>query len=318
MNDASASAAVDFSRCGIGLVGLGGYEPDAARLERACANLAARRGSVRVEPAPAARQQRFAGSDQARVAALQALLDDDQVGLVMAVRGGYGMSRLLELIDFETVASHIRAGRKRFVGHSDFTAFHLALLATTGAVSFAGPMASYDFGGHGPAFALSDFTLRHFDAVMARPTHHVAFPASGPVLDASGTLWGGNLALVCSLLGTPWMPAIDGGILFIEDIGEQPYRIERLLLQLHHAGVLARQQAVLVGDFAGQTPTDYDQGFDVDALIDYLRQRTGVPFITGLPFGHCPDKLTLPVGGQCALEMDGTGCTLTLADYAGR
>lgn len=288
---------------GVGFLGLGGYEADPARLARAAAYFEGRGQPVTIAPAAAARQQRFAGDDATRLAALRQLLDAPDIGLVMALRGGYGLSRLLPALDFAAIAAAIRAGRKHFVGHSDFTAFHLALYATTGAPSLAGPMASYDFGGHGPDHALSAYTLEHFAALLDGTGHAVSFAADGPALAARGTLWGGNLAMLCSLLGTPWMPRVPGGILFLEDIGEQPYRIERMLLQLLHAGILDAQRAILLGDFANQQPTPYDAGFDLAAVVASLRARTRVPLVTGLPFGHIPDKLTLPVGGQAELRV---------------
>ncbi len=298
---------------GVGLLGIAGYEADTARVQRAVQFFEQRGHAVTLAPADSARHLRFAGTDAVRLAALQQLLDDPNIGLIMALRGGYGMSRLLEQIDFAAIGAAVKAGRKRFVGHSDFTAFQLALLARTGAVSFAGPMASYDFGGHGSQHQLSSYTVEHFDALMNGCEHVVEFAAAGPALQAEGQLWGGNLALVCSLLGTPWMPQIRGGILFLEDIGEQPYRIERMLLQLHHSGVLAQQQAVLLGDFAQQQPSAYDNGYDFAAVVDYLRQRVSVPILTGLPFGHCPDKLTLPVGGQARVTHAAGRCRLELS-----
>jgi len=205
---------IDFNTCGIGLLGLSGYEADAARLERALTNLTRQRPYWRVAPEPGAQFQRFAATDRERVNALETLMADPQVGLIMAVRGGYGLSRLLPALDFAAIAAGIRSGYKRYVGHSDFTAFHLALYARTGAVSFAGPMASYDFGGHGPAHALSDYTVRHFTALMAQGTHHVSFPAAGPRCATDGTLWGGNLALcnccmpACCNASVPYWSAI--------------------------------------------------------------------------------------------------------------
>ena len=300
----------------LGLLGLSGYEADTERLARAVAHLAAAGVTVRQLPPPGAHFQRFAASDAERVAALRALADDPAIRSIMAVRGGYGASRLLPAIDFAALGALVRAGRKRFIGHSDFTAFHLGLLTQGGATSFAGPMAAYDFGGHGEDQGLSAFTIAHLQAVLEGPDHRVEFAADGPDLDVAGTLWGGNLSLVCSLVGTPWLPDIAGGVLFVEDIGEQPYRIERMLLHLHHAGVLARQAAILVGDFALQQPTAYDIGFDVAAVVAQLRAVCATPIITGLPFGHIPDKLTLPVGGRAALRMRAGLCRLTLSDYA--
>jgi muramoyltetrapeptide carboxypeptidase len=117
--------------------------------------------------------------------------------------------------------------------------------------------------------------------------------------------------MLTSLIGTPWMPSIDGGILFVEDINEQPYRIERMLLQLQQTGVLDRQRAVLCGDFSGFRVADYDNGYDLDAAFDYVRHITATPIVTGLPFGHEPKKLTLAVGAVADVKVAGGRCTLT-------
>jgi muramoyltetrapeptide carboxypeptidase len=117
-----------------------------------------------------------------------------------------------------------------------------------------------------------------------------------------GTLWGGNLTMLTSLLGTKWFPKVEGGILFLEDIGEHPYRLERMLLQLLQAGVLARQGAIMFGDFSGYQLAANDNGYSFDVVVQYIRQLTDTPVLTGLPFGHCRDKLTLPVGGVAEIE----------------
>ena len=125
----------------------------------------------------------------------------------------------------------------------------------------------------------------------------------GPDFAGEGTLWGGNLAMVAHLVGTPHLPRVDGGILFLEDIGEHPYRIERMLYQLHFAGVLARQRAVLLGSFNGYELGANDNGYDAAAMVAHVRARLCPHLFTGLPFGHAPEKLTLPVGGRCALDV---------------
>jgi muramoyltetrapeptide carboxypeptidase len=119
----------------------------------------------------------------------------------------------------------------------------------------------------------------------------------------TGTLWGGNLAMLASLAGTRWMPRIEGGLLFVEDIAEHPYRVERMLLQLLHAGVLDRQRALLLGEFTGWRPAPHDQGFDLATVADYISQRAGLPVIAGLPFGHVPRRAVLGVGRCYRLSL---------------
>ena len=162
----------------------------------------------------------------------------------------------------------------------------------------------------------SEFTWSRFWHCVTSPSLHVDVPAGGnPPLQAEGRLWGGNLAMLCHLVGTPWMPVVDGGILFVEDINEHPYRVERMLLQLAYAGVLERQQAIVLGDFSGYRLTDADHGYDFDSMLGYLRGRLGLPVLQGLPFGHTRDKLTLPVGADCVLRSDAAGFSLDLSGY---
>ena len=152
--------------------------------------------------------------------------------------------------------------------------------------------------------------------ILDAPRHEASFALDGPDGDCTGTLWGGNLAMVAHLLGTPYFPQVDGGILFVEDVGETPYRIERMLYQLHHAGVLARQRAILLGRFTEYALSDNDGGYDLAAAVSALRAVCATPIYTGLPFGHVPDKLTLPVGGRCDLAVrDGTA-GMVLSAYA--
>ena len=124
------------------------------------------------------------------------------------------------------------------------------------------------------------------------------------LLARQATLWGGNLALVASLLGTPWWPQVKGGVLFLEDVGEHPYRIERMLAQLLHAGVLARQKAIVLGQFTEYKLTPHDRGYSMAKVVDWLRSQLKVPVLTGLPFGHVPTKVLLPVGQPVDLLVE--------------
>lgn len=101
--------------------------------------------------------------------------------------------------------------------------------------------------------------------------------------------------MLTSLIGTPWLPAIRDGILVVEDINEHPFRVERMLLQLLHSGVLAAQKAVIFGSFTGSAPNDYDAGYDLPQVFDYLRQQLSLPLISGLDFGHEQRTVTLPL-----------------------
>lgn len=295
---------------GIAIVAPGGYAPDEAALARGIAMLEAQGCIVKNYYEPTAKYQRFGGTDAARIAQITDAAADPDIQIVMALRGSYGISRILPGLDFKQLA----ASRKLFVGYSDFTAFNMGLLAQAGAISFAGPMLCDDF----TREDLSQFTHRNFWQCLGSASHSVTVQAQGnPSLEASGTLWGGNLSMLTHLIGSPYFPRVEGGILFVEDVNEHPYRVERMMLQLLHAGALQGQKAILFGDFSKYRLSDYDNGYDFEAMLAFLRSHLPVPILTGLPFGHVPDKLTLPVGGQARVVSDGTSFQLAMSGYPG-
>lgn len=291
---------------GVGIYAPAGFALDPGVVDRAATRLAAMWEQVIVDPTCRTRRQRFAASDDERLAAVMRMVRDPRVDLAIPLRGGYGWTRLLPRLDFAQIA----AARKLWLGYSDFTAFQLAALTKAGMVTFAGPSLG-DWGAASP----SAFTFDHCFGVLDQPRYEVSCALDGPDLACAGTLWGGNLALVAHLCGTPYFPGVEGGILFLEDVGETPYRVERMLYQLHHAGVLARQRAVLLGQFTEYVLSDNDGGYDLDAAVAHVRDVCATPVLTGLPFGHVPDKLTLPVGGRCELMVRGGAATLVFSDY---
>jgi muramoyltetrapeptide carboxypeptidase len=253
-------------------------------------------------------EQRFAGDDDARVLAVSRAAASG-ADLVMLTRGGYGLTRILKRLPYKAIAASIKSGTQ-WVGHSDFTALQMSLLAKTGASSWAGPHACADFG----AKTMDDITLACFDD-MAQGRGEGAgwkLPASDldhlpkkALLAEHATLWGGNLSVLCSLVGTPYLPSVQGGVLFLEDVAEHPYRIERMLTQLLHAGVLAQQKAIVLGAFTDYKLTPHDKGFKLPTVVDWLRSQLKTPVLTGLPFGHVPTKLCLPVGKPVTLLREG-------------
>jgi muramoyltetrapeptide carboxypeptidase len=299
---------VTTSTIGVAIVAPSGCVPDPSAVARGIARLEAHGCRVYNYYDHGAIHQRFGGTEAARLAALYAAAEHPEVDIVMAVRGGYGLTRLMPDIDFARLA----AGGKLFVGYSDITALQMGLYARTGALSYAGPFLASDFGVPEP----DPFTLGQFWSCLAGPTHTIDESASGnPRVEACGTIWGGNLAMLASLLGTEWFPHFEDGILFVEDIAEHPYRVERMLLQLHQAGVLARQQALVLGDFSGYRLGPLDNGYDFEAMLDYLRKTLPIPVITGLSFGHIPRRVTIPFGAQATLVSDEAGFRLTMSGY---
>ena len=293
----------------IGVVAPSGYAADPVAFARELAHLRSLGHTVQDFSASGTRELRFAGTDEQRIAQLHAAARDPSIEIVIALRGGYGLSRLLPAIDLKLLADSVINGGKRWVGNSDFTVVQLALLSS-GAGTYAGPMICDDFSRED----LSDFTQQHFWQCMSQASVRVQLPVHGnPRVQTDGTLWGGNLTMLCSLLGTPWMPTIKNGILFIEDVNEHPYRVERMLLQLAQAGILDRQRAIVLGDFSGYKLTDYDNGYDFTQMLSYMRERLSLPILQGLPFGHMKDKVTLPVGAHCVLDSSEDSLSLMMS-----
>ena len=282
----------------------------AAKPVRLAARRLAKLGfDVALDDAALARHQRFGGDDDTRLAALHRVAAQAP-SIAMATRGGYGLTRLLDRIDWKRIATSVERGT-RWVGHSDFTALQLGLLAHARATTWAGPMACYDFGretgehGEKAIDAVDEVTRDCFVEAMSGELEAVGFrtEAGFDGLDVKGTLWGGNLCMVSSLLGTPHWPRIKGGVLFLEDVNEHPYRVERSLLQLQQAGVLDAQKAVLLGAFTDFRPSPLDRGYTLKSMLAQLRSVTRTPILTGLPFGHVPTKVTLPVGARVQLVV---------------
>lgn len=297
---------------GIAIVAPGGAAPDARALAAGIARLEQQGYLVHNYYDDERRHLRFGGTDAGRLAQLTAAAADPDVRIVIALRGSYGMSRLLPDIDFAAMA----ASGKLFVGYSDFTAFQMPLMKQTGRISFAGPMMCDDFVRDEP----DAYTMAQFWDCLRGPTHSVRGQvadgrADNPLVDVGGRLWGGNLAMMVSLLGTPYFHALDDGIVYIEDIAEHPYRVERMVLQLLYAGALDGQRALVLGDFSGYKLGALENGYDFETMLAYLRQRLPMPVLTGLPFGHIKRRATLPYGGMARLVSDARGFELTIGDY---
>lgn len=258
------------------------------------------------------REQRFAGTEAERLAdvnSLASLTTADTI--VMPVRGGYGASRLLENIDWQALTARQQHNPLLICGHSDFTAIQSGLLAHGNVITFSGPMLAANFG----AEEMNAFTEYHFWLALRNAQYTVEWQGQGPACQTEGTLWGGNLAMLISLIGTPWMPKIENGILVLEDINEHPFRVERMLLQLLDAGILNRQNAIVLGSFSGSTPNEYDAGYDLDAVYAFLRSRLSVPLITGLDFGHEQRTVTLPLGAHAVLKNTKETTQLTISGH---
>ena len=282
---------------------------DKAAFKRGMARLKKLGHEVELDADALSTHTRFAGDDATRLAAIhRAAGSGADVALIS--RGGYGLTRILPGIKYKQVAKAIAKGTQ-FVGLSDFTAFQNALLAKTGAVTWAGPALGEDFGADQP----DDIMEACFDDMVSGQGEGAGWQLSKACSAANdkrrpgvwaqdAVLWGGNLAVLVSLLGTPYFPQIKNGVLFLEDVGEHPYRIERMLTQLLHAGVLAQQKAIVFGQFSNYKLTPHDKGFKLQSVVDWLRTQIKAPVLTDLPFGHVATKLCLPVGQRIDLVVE--------------
>jgi muramoyltetrapeptide carboxypeptidase len=288
-----------------------GVVADKAAFQRGVKFLQAQGHEVEIDPDALAREQRFAGNDDTRLAAIgRAAASGANVALI--TRGGYGLSRLLHRLPYKALHKAVEKGTQ-FVGLSDFTALQTALLAQTGTITWAGPALCEGFG---PADGPDEIMQACFDDLLQGQgegagwrlpsadvkAHAALASAEGWGVDKA-LLWGGNLTVLTTLLGTPYWPEVKGGVLFLEDVNEHPYRIERMLTQLLHAGVLARQKAVVLGRFTEYQPSPLDRGYKLSTVVDWLRTQIKVPVLTGLPFGHVPTKVLLPVGETVQLMV---------------
>ena len=282
---------------------------DKAAFKRGIARLKQLGHEVEIDADALSSHTRFAGDDATRLAAIhRAAASGADVALIS--RGGYGLTRILPGIKYKQVAKAIAKGTQ-FVGLSDFTAFQNALLAQTGAVSWAGPALLEDFGAEQP----DDIMEACFDDLVSGQGEGTGWRLSASCAAANAkrksgvwaddaVLWGGNLSVLVSLLGTPYFPAIQNGVLFIEDVAEHPYRVERMLTQLLHAGVLAKQKAVVLGHFTNYKLVPHDKGFKLPTVVDWLRTQIKTPVLTDLPFGHVQTKVCLPVGQKIDLVVE--------------
>jgi muramoyltetrapeptide carboxypeptidase len=303
-----------MSETAIRLIAPSGYPHDRAAMARGVARL--REAGCELDGLEVLdrSEQRYAGSDAERAADLNALATRDALpDIALAIRGGYGATRLLTQLHYDALRERLGSSSTVLVGHSDFTALQLALHAKSGLCTFSGPMLGADFG----AETLSEFTWRHFWDTVRAPATQVEWATTSDAdhLDVEGPLWGGNLAVLCSLIGTPYFPVIEGGILFVEDVGEPPFRIERMLYQLHLSGVLGRQRALLLGHFSQCRPSSYDNGYGLVDGFAQIRRASAMPVIDGLPIGHEPDKFTLPFGAPARLQVAGGRAQLSFSGY---
>jgi muramoyltetrapeptide carboxypeptidase len=248
----------------------------------------------------------LAGRDEDRAGDLNAMFADRRVKAIFAVRGGYGTPRLLEHIDYGIIRQH----PKILVGYSDLTALQLAIFAKTHLVSISGPMLAVEM-----AEKMDAFTEEFFWRLLtsSHPIGRVSNPDDTPLrilsspsrkLQVKGRLLGGNLSMITSIVGTRLQPSFRDRFLFLEELGEEPYRIDRMLTQLKLAGILRQVKALLLGLFSDCVPTDKTKPtLSVDDVLTEVSDGLTIPVLSGLVYGHLPRRLTMPIGVRAGVDL---------------
>jgi muramoyltetrapeptide carboxypeptidase len=264
-----------------------------------------------------ARTQYLAGTDRQRAADVNAMFADPEVHAIFTLRGGYGTMRTLPHLDYERIAKH----PKVVIGYSDISGLLFGLHARTGLVGFHGPCATSTF---------SEYTLAEYRKVVENPQPSTVI-AAPPSVEyppgraersnrittfvggrARGPLIGGNLSLLSPLIGSPYAPDLSGAILFLEDVNEAFYRIDRMLTHLLLAGQLERLAGIVLGKFT-KIPVE-GNSFNLEEITEHLLMPLGIPIVRGLMIGHIQDKATVPLGVEA--ELDADAGTLTLLEPA--
>ncbi|MEX0746846.1 MAG: LD-carboxypeptidase [Rhodothermales bacterium] len=250
------------------------------------------------------------GSDEERLTELNDFLRRPDVKMIVAARGGYGVLRILDQVDYAAAARY----PKLVVGYSDITALHFSLYKHSGLPGLSGPMVAVEW--HDPDPASEDL----FWELARGGTPSSLIGPRGEALtalrpgSAEGVLLGGNLAMVVRLIGTPYLPSLEGAILFLEDVGEEPYRIDAMLAQLKLAGILDRLGGLIFGAFTDWQPEEGTPTLSLDEVVGDYARRLSIPVARGLVYGHFPVKNTIPVGVRARLEVTSDGASLAVLE----
>ena len=257
---------------------------------------------VKMGKSPYERYGYLSGSDAIRAEDVNEMFRDKEVDGIICLRGGYGTPRILGLLDYETIKSN----PKVFVGYSDITALHIAFTQICNLVTYHGPMVSSDMIGD-----FSDFSKdKLFRVIMnnesigeiRNPKGEEIITINGGI--AEGTIIGGNLSLIVDTIGTPYEIDVKGKILFIEEIGEEPYNIDRMFNQLRLAGILEDTNGIILGDFNNCVSEEHDENLTLEQVIEDHIKPIGKPTIYNLQAGHCEPMVTLPFGVKARLDAD--------------
>ena len=248
----------------------------------------------------------LAGKDEERASDLNAMFADRYVRAIVAVRGGYGTPRLLKHIDYRIIKQH----PKILVGYSDLTALQLAIFAKTRLVTISGPMLAVEMAEKMDGFTEEFFwrllTSSHRIGRVSNPNNTPLKVLLSPLEKRQpvGRLLGGNLSMITSIMGTKFQPSFRGHLLFLEEVGEEPYRIDRMLTQLKLAGILRKVKALLLGSFIDCVPSDKTKPtLSLNEIFAEVSVGLKIPVLSGLVYGHLSRKLTLPIGIRAKVDL---------------
>lgn len=241
--------------------------------------------------------ERFlSGTDEERANDVMSLFCDENIDILMALKGGYGSARILDLLDFDIISKN----KKPLMGFSDTTALQLGLWAKCGLKSWTGLSPRRDVAKN---TSIDKMLEKSFDACMKGGSMSLNLQSLTPHhLNTTGTLIGGTLSLVSELIGTPYQPKFKGCLLFLEDVMEEPYKIDRMLTQLRLAGIFNDVSGVIFGDFYKCVSEDENDGTITEVLLDLAERIPNTPMWMGLPYGHSDTRIILPIGNEAKIE----------------
>jgi len=283
----------------IGIISPASSIDDFSRLENATKYFEKLGYLVKIGKNVGKKEDYLAGNDEERLSDFHQMFEDKDVKAIFSLRGGYGSARLLDKINY----SLIRKNPKILVGYSDITALHLAIFKKTSLITFAGLMASTDFGDEINQFAEEQFwrilTSKQKVGIIKNPENDNIESNSNKI--ASGILLGGNLSVLTSIIGSKYLPDFSENILLLEDVDEKPYRIDRMLNQMRLANILEKVNGFVLGKFTNCFENDENSNHELNKIFsEYLGNKK--PVIYNLSHGHIKFNLTLPIGSLAKIN----------------
>jgi len=277
------------------------FQPDAEKLDNGITYLQNMGYTVIRGKSLSAKYGYLAGTDEVRLYDLHRMFADPEVSAILCARGGWGCMRLLDKLDFNLIENN----KKPLIGYSDITTLQLALWKTLGLPSLSGPMAAVDL-----RMDIDAYTEKHFWDQINNSDTFYSFKYGEDAETwhsgkTEGILMGGCLSMTAHLLGTPYSPDYSGCILFLEDIGEEPYRIDRFMSQLQLAGIFSQIRGLILGRFIDCDPSGSQQkSFTVKEVLEQYFAKVDYPVIYNFPYGHQKNKFTMPIGARASLNTD--------------